>query len=313
MTSEDTQNPSSRAPQGARVISGTAIAANVIEDVKRAARDLKDRVGTIPGLAVVIVGEDPASQVYVKAKSRKAEECGFHSEQRTLPETISESELLTVIGDLNEDDAIHSILVQLPLPKHIDPFKVIQAISSNKDADGFHLDNVGLLHVGAKSAGLVPCTPAGCMRLIREIHGSDLSGNHAVVIGRSNIVGKPMVALLTEANATVTNVHSRTFDIPRLVAGADIVVAAVGRAGFVRGEWIKPGATVIDVGINRVASATPGERSRIVGDVAFEECAAVASAITPVPGGVGPMTIAMLMANTVSAAHRLSGLEPPIF
>lgn len=295
-------------------IDGKAVAEDVVATAKAASDALKETAGVTPGIAVVIVGEDPASQVYVASKGKKAKECGFHSVQHTLPETTSQADLLQVVDDLNRDPAIHGILVQLPLPAHIDDNQVIQAISPQKDVDGFHVINAGKLSVGDTETAFVPCTPAGSMLLIERVRGADLSGLIAVVIGRSNIVGKPMASLLLAANATVTISHSRTPDLPAVCRDADIVVAAVGQPEMVKGEWIKPGATVIDVGMNRIPAPERGEgKSRLVGDVAYAECEAVAGAITPVPGGVGPMTIAMLMANTVVSAYRSAGRTPPTF
>jgi methylenetetrahydrofolate dehydrogenase (NADP+) / methenyltetrahydrofolate cyclohydrolase len=294
-------------------IDGRAIADEVVEKVIAATASLARDHKLRPGIAVVIVGEDPASQVYVSSKGRKAEECGFKSVTHRLPETASEEELLDLVETLNRDDEIHGILVQLPLPDHIDEGKVIQSIDPGKDVDGFNFINVGKLVTGQLSDAFVPCTPAGCMLLIRKALGkSDLSGLNAVVIGRSNIVGKPMANLLLAANATVTVAHSRTLELPSVCRGADILVAAVGRAEMVRENWIKPGACVIDVGMNRIAAPERGQdRTRLVGDVAYAECAQVAGAITPVPGGVGPMTIAMLMASTLTAACRAARVEPP--
>ena len=298
----------------AEILDGKAVAAEVVATVKQAAADLISQTGVTPGIAVVIVGEDPASQVYVSSKSRKAKECGFHSVQHELDADTSEDALLKLIDDLNRDEAIHGILVQLPLPDHIDSGRVIQAIAPEKDVDGFHFINVGKLGTGEMATAFVPCTPAGSMLLIERVHGTDLSGLSAVVVGRSNIVGEPMANLLLAANATVTIAHSRTKDLPGLCATADILVAAVGRPEMVKGEWVKPGATVIDVGINRIPAPEKGEgKTRLVGDVAFAEAAAKAGAITPVPGGVGPMTIAMLMANTLVSACRTAGHEPPKF
>jgi methylenetetrahydrofolate dehydrogenase (NADP+)/methenyltetrahydrofolate cyclohydrolase len=259
-----------------------------------------------PGLAVVLVGEDPASRVYVRNKSLKAEECGFHSEQHTLAAETPEADLLALVKKLNGDPSVHGILVQLPLPKHIDETKVLLAIDPDKDVDGFHPINVGRLATGARDQALVPCTPAGCVILAKRALGEDLSGLEAVVVGRSNIVGKPVAQLLLQENCTITICHSRTRDLPAVCRRGDILVAAVGRAKIVKGEWVKPGACVIDVGINRVSDPATG-KSRIVGDVDFSGASRVAGAITPVPGGVGPMTIAMLMANTVTAAARAAG------
>ncbi|MBR7653829.1 bifunctional methylenetetrahydrofolate dehydrogenase/methenyltetrahydrofolate cyclohydrolase FolD [Brucella oryzae] len=298
----------------AQLIDGKKLAEDVVSTVKRETEKLVAATGVVPGIAVVIVGEDPASQVYVASKSRKAKECGFHSVQHDLPETASEQELLDLIESLNNDPAIHGILVQLPLPKHIDSGRVIQTISPDKDVDGFHFINVGKLGTGEVETAFVPCTPAGAMIMIERVHGRDLSGLNAVVIGRSNIVGKPMFNLLLAANATVTVAHSRTKDLPAIARTADILVAAVGRPQMVKGDWVKPGATVIDVGINRIPAPERGEgKTRLVGDVDFVEAEKVAGAITPVPGGVGPMTIAMLMANTLTSACRTSGLKKPVF
>ncbi len=298
----------------AQIIDGRAVADEVIATVTRETASLKTAAGITPGIAVVIVGEDPASQVYVASKSKKAKECGFHSVQHTLPEDTSEADLLALVAALNADPAIHGILVQLPLPRHIDSGAVIQAISPDKDVDGFHLINVGRLGAGLLDGAFVPCTPAGSMLLIQRARGEDLSGLNAVVLGRSNIVGKPMANLLLAANCTVTVAHSRTKDLPAMARTADILVAAVGRPEMVKGDWVKPGATVIDVGINRIPAPDKGDgKTRLVGDVDFDEAAKVAGAITPVPGGVGPMTIAMLMANTLVSACRTAGLKPPKF
>jgi methylenetetrahydrofolate dehydrogenase (NADP+) / methenyltetrahydrofolate cyclohydrolase len=261
-----------------------------------------------PGLAVVLVGEDAASQVYVGAKGKACEEAGIASFEHRLPATTSAAELLTLVERLNRDAEVDGILVQLPLPQGLDEQAVIAAIDPDKDVDGFHVINAGRLSVGQQ--GFVPCTPLGCLMLLQD-HLGDLSGQEAVVIGRSNIVGKPMAQLLTDANATVTIAHSRTRNLAEVVRRADIVVAAVGRPEMVRGDWIKPGATVIDVGINRLAPTDGKPKGRLVGDVAFAEAAAVAGAITPVPGGVGPMTIAVLLRNTLVAAHRHAGLPAP--
>ena len=293
---------SADAPAGARrLIDGKAVAAAVTEEVARRAALLT----TKPGLAVVLVGDDAASAVYVRMKSEKAEALGFHSVQHTLPSAATQDELLAVVTSLNADPAIHGILVQLPLPGHLDAAQVIAAIDPDKDVDGLSVTNAGRLAVGDKSA-IVPCTPLGSMTLIGEVHGADLSGMEAVVIGRSRLVGLPMALLLQQANATVTIAHSRTKDLPAVARRADILVAAVGRAEMVKGDWIKPGATVIDVGTSRVADPSRKSGQRLVGDVAFDE-AGHAGAITPVPGGVGPMTIAMLMRNTLEAAERTSG------
>jgi methylenetetrahydrofolate dehydrogenase (NADP+) / methenyltetrahydrofolate cyclohydrolase len=298
----------------AKRIDGRQVADEVVAGVGRASAELAASTGIRPGLAVVIVGEDPASQVYVASKSKMAKQCGFHSVQHDLDAATPQDALLDLIGRLNADPAIHGILVQLPLPAQIDAGLVIQAIAPDKDVDGFNFVNVGRLTTGELGRAFVPCTPAGSMLLIERIHGRDLSGLNAVVVGRSNIVGKPMAALLLAANATVTVAHSRTRDLAALCRTADILVAAVGRPEMVRGDWVRPGATVIDVGINRVPAPDRGEgKTRLVGDVAFAEAEAVAGAITPVPGGVGPMTIAMLMANTLASAFRSAGREPPRF
>ena len=298
----------------AEIIDGRAVADEVVQTVKRLTGELVDARAITPGLAVVIVGEDPASQVYVSSKSRKAKECGFHSVQHTLPAETSEEQLVAIVHDLNADPAIHGILVQLPLPAHIDAGRIIQTIAPEKDVDGFHYINVGKLGTGELDTAFVPCTPAGSMLLIERVRGKDLSGLSAVVVGRSNIVGKPMANLLLAANCTVTIAHSRTKDLPALARTADILVAAVGRPEMIKGDWVKPGATVIDVGINRIAAPEKGEgKSRLVGDVAFAEAEKAAGAITPVPGGVGPMTIALLMANTLVSAYRAAGLKRPTF
>ncbi|UPA24960.1 bifunctional methylenetetrahydrofolate dehydrogenase/methenyltetrahydrofolate cyclohydrolase FolD [Shinella oryzae] len=296
------------------IIDGKQVAASVIDAVKSATAALQAQAGVKPGLAVVIVGDDPASHAYVSSKSRMAKECGFNSIQHTLPEETTQEELARLVETLNADESIHGILVQLPLPKHLDSDPIIQSIRPEKDVDGLHVVNAGKVATGDLDGGLVSCTPAGAMVFVRRVHGDDLSGLNAVVIGRSNLFGKPMSALLLAANATVTTAHSRTKDLAAVCRNADILVAAVGRPEMVKADWVKPGATVIDVGINRVAAPEKGEgKSRLVGDVAFEECAKVAGVITPVPGGVGPMTIAMLMANTVIAAYRKAGRTPPKF
>lgn len=298
----------------AEIIDGKKVAADVVEAAKQATATLERETGVKPGLAVVLVGEDPASQVYVGSKSRTAKEIGFHSVQHTLPADTTEADLLALVGRLNRDEAVHGILVQLPLPAHIDAGKVIQSIAPEKDVDGFHFINVGKLGTGETATAFVPCTPAGAMLLIRRVRGDDLSGLSAVVVGRSNIVGKPMANLLLAANCTVTIAHSRTKDLPAVCRGADILVAAVGRPEMIKGDWVKPGATVIDVGINRIPAPEKGEgKTRLVGDVAFAEAEKQAGAITPVPGGVGPMTIAMLMAATVTSAYRAAGRTPPTF
>ncbi len=296
----------------AKRIDGKAKAAELTAQISRETVDLARTHGLTPGLAVVIVGEDPASQVYVRNKQRTAESCGFHSLKHTLAEDIRQDELLGLIDALNNDDAIHGILVQLPLPAHIDEQTVTQAIVPAKDVDGFHFVNIGKLSAGHTADAFVPCTPAGCMLMIEDELGGDLSGLNAVVVGRSNIVGKPMAALLLQANATVTVCHSRTRDLPAVVAAADIVVAAVGRAEMIKADWIKPGAVVIDVGINRVERTVDGETKAVLtGDVDYDDVQTVAGAVTPVPGGVGPMTITMLMANTLRSARLAAGLESP--
>ncbi|AYM56233.1 bifunctional methylenetetrahydrofolate dehydrogenase/methenyltetrahydrofolate cyclohydrolase [Agrobacterium fabrum] len=296
------------------VIDGKAKAASVTEAVRKSAEALVAEKGVKPGLAVVIVGNDPASHAYVNSKSKMAKQCGFNSIQHTLPEETTQADLLKLVGELNADASIHGILVQLPLPKHFNSDEIIQSILPEKDVDGLSVLNAGKLATGDLATGLISCTPAGAMLLVRGIHGDDLSGLNAVVIGRSNLFGKPMGQLLLNANATITMAHSRTKDLATVCKTADILVAAVGRAAMVKGDWVKPGATVIDVGINRIAAPEKGEgKSKLVGDVAFDEASAVAAAITPVPGGVGPMTIAMLMANTVIAAYRALGKTAPKF
>lgn len=297
-----------------KVIDGKAVAAAVVAEVKAASARLQADKGVRPGLAVVIVGNDPASHVYVSSKSRMAKECGFASVQHTLPETTSQADLQALVDTLNADPVIHGILVQLPLPRNFDSDTIIQSIRPEKDVDGLNVVNAGKLMTGDLKGGLVSCTPAGAMLFVRQTHGDDLSGLNAVVIGRSNLFGKPMAALLLAANATVTIAHSRTRDLAGIAVGADILVAAVGRPEMVKADWVKEGATIIDVGINRIDAPERGEgKTRLVGDVAFKECAERAAVITPVPGGVGPMTIAMLMANTVIAAYRAAGLEAPSF
>ena len=291
-------------------IDGKAKAAEISEEISAETTALLKEHGLIPGLAVVIIGEDPASQVYVRNKKKRAESCGFKSVQHTLAEDAAQDDVLQLIDDLNSDDSIHGILVQLPLPEHLDEQLITQSITPNKDVDGFHFINIGKLTSGRTADAFVPCTPAGCMLMIEDHLGADLSGLSAVVVGRSNIVGKPIASLLLRANATVTVCHSRTKDLPGVVRQADIVVAAVGRANMIKGDWVKAGAVVIDVGINRIEATIDGEtKSRLTGDVDFEEVSAVAKAITPVPGGVGPMTIVMLMANTLRSARLSVGLD----
>lgn len=298
----------------AQRIDGKQAAADVIEKVKAHSASLVRSKGIRPGLAVVIVGEDPASQIYVSSKSRMSKECGFHSVQHTLVKQTTQADLLALVHALNADPSIHGILVQLPLPEQIDAGEIIQAIAPEKDVDGFSFVNVGKLGTGNLDTAFVPCTPAGSMLLIEKVRGKDLSGLSAVVIGRSNIVGKPMANLLLGANCTVTIAHSRTRDLPAVGSNADILVAAVGRPQMVKGDWIKPGATVIDVGINRIPAPEKGEgKTRVVGDVDYDEAVETAGAITPVPGGVGPMTIAMLMANTLVSACRSCRFEQPEF
>ena len=290
-------------------IDGKAIAADLRAKIAVEAEKLIAETKLVPGIAVVIVGEDPASQVYVASKGKAAKECNFHSVQHTLPSDVAEGDLLALIKELNEDPAIHGILVQLPLPDHIDESKVLNLIRPDKDVDGFHPINVGLLTAGERDKAMVPCTPAGSLILAKRSLGN-LSGKNAVVIGRSNIVGKPMAALLLAESCTVTIAHSRTKDLEGVVRAADIVVAAVGRPQMVKGDWIKEGACVIDVGINRIPAPERGEgKTRLVGDVDYDSAAERAGFITPVPGGVGPMTIALLMANTLTAARRSIGLD----
>ena len=286
----------------AKLIDGKAFAATVRAKVAAHVAQIKEENGITPGLAVVLVGEDPASQVYVRSKGKQTVEVGMNSYEHKLAADTSEADLLALIDRLNKDPDVHGILVQLPLPKHLDSDLVINSINPAKDVDGFHISNVGLLGTGQKS--MVPCTPLGSLMMLRDYHGS-LSGLNAVVIGRSNIVGKPMANLLLGDSCTVTIAHSRTKDLPSVVRQADIVVAAVGRPEMVTGDWIKPGAVVIDVGINRVPKEDG--KSRLVGDVAYAEAAELASAITPVPGGVGPMTITMLLVNTLEAAQAAAG------
>ena len=290
----------------ARRIDGKAAALALRQRVAASDEAFLQRTGRAPGLATVLVGEDPASAVYVRSKGNATAEAGMAGFAHNLDASTSEAELLDLVAELNADDRVDGILVQLPLPGQVDSARVLAAIDPAKDVDGFHPVNVGRLSTGLDS--LVPCTPLGCLHLLKAELGN-LAGLDAVVIGRSNIVGKPMAALLIAESATVTVAHSKSRDLPGIVRRADIVVAAVGRAEMIRGEWIKPGATIIDVGINRVPA--DGGKSRLVGDVAFDEAAEVAGGITPVPGGVGPMTIAMLMRNTLVAAHRRAGMADP--
>lgn len=290
----------------ADIIDGKAFAAKVRERVGKQVDKLKAEKGLTPGLAVVLVGEDPASQVYVRNKGKSTQEAGMKSEEIRLDASSSQEEVLAVVNRLNADPTIHGILVQLPLPDQVDEMAVLDAINPEKDVDGFHVINTGRQAVGLPA--MVPCTPLGCLMMLQDKLG-DLSGLNAVVVGRSNIVGKPMASLLLAQNCTVTIAHSRTRDLPAVCRGADILVAAVGRPEMVRGDWVKPGATVIDVGINRIEK--DDGKTKLVGDVCFAEAAEVAGAITPVPGGVGPMTIACLLANTVTAACRQAGIDEP--
>ena len=294
--------------RGADIIDGKAFALKLREKVGVLASRFEEQAGRKAGLAVVLVGEDAASQVYVRSKGKATLAANMESFTHRLPAETNESDLIALVERLNADDAVDGILVQLPLPDGLDEQAVIAAISPDKDVDGFHVTNAGRLAVG--QSGFVPCTPLGCMMLLTDRLG-DLSGLEAVVIGRSNIVGKPMAQLLLDANATVTIAHSRTRDLAGVVRRADIVVAAVGRAEMVKADWLKPDATVIDVGINRLAPEAGAERGRLVGDVAFAEASERVGAITPVPGGVGPMTIAVLLRNTLVAAHRNAGLPVP--
>ena len=293
----------------ARIIDGKTYAEGLRGRIAGHVARLKAEHGLTPGLAVVIVGHDPGSEIYVSQKAKQTVEVGMHSEKYELPEDTSEAEVLALVQRLNADPAIHGILVQLPLPRQIDPNKVIATISPDKDVDCFTPSSVGKLQIGLP--GPVSCTPLGCLMLLRDTIG-DLSGLHAVVVGRSNLVGKPMAQLLLRENCTVTLAHSKTRDLPGIVRQADIVVAAVGRPQMIKGDWIKPGATVIDVGINRIPAPERGEgKTRLLGDVDYAGAAAVAGAITPVPGGVGPMTIVCLLANTVTTASLINGLVPP--
>ncbi|MGH1419359.1 MAG: bifunctional methylenetetrahydrofolate dehydrogenase/methenyltetrahydrofolate cyclohydrolase FolD [Hyphomicrobiaceae bacterium] len=287
----------------AKIIDGKAVAADVRAEVANQVAELKSKHGLMPGLAVVLVGEDPASQVYVRNKGRQTEEVGMASFEHKLPDSTSETDLLALVEKLNNDDSVNGILVQLPLPDHVNAEKVLNAIDPAKDVDGFHPTNVGKLWIGERA--LAPCTPTGCI-ILAKAAVPELSGMNAVVVGRSNIVGKPMAQLLLRENCTITIAHSRTRDLPGVVKQADLVVAAVGIPEFVKGDWIKPGAVVIDVGINRIPK--DDGKTRLVGDVAYDEAAKFASAITPVPGGVGPMTIACLLRNTVEAACMQKGL-----
>ncbi|MCZ2158542.1 bifunctional methylenetetrahydrofolate dehydrogenase/methenyltetrahydrofolate cyclohydrolase FolD [Bartonella sp. 220] len=296
------------------IIDGKKLAEEIIVKVKAETTKLRNNYNIQPGIAVIIVGNDPASQVYVSSKSKKAEECGFFSIKHMVSKETQEPELLQRIAALNSDPKIHGILVQLPLPAHINTNRITQAIAFQKDVDGFHYINVGKLATNNLEDAIIPCTPAGAMMMIEQQCGRDLSGLDAVVIGRSNIVGKPMAALLTAANATVTIAHSRTRDLDDVCRSADILVAAIGRPQMIKKDWVKNGAIVIDVGINRIAAPEKGiDKTRLVGDVDFEAIKEKAAAITPVPGGVGPMTIAMLMVNTLKAAARAHNLPIPKF
>jgi methylenetetrahydrofolate dehydrogenase (NADP+)/methenyltetrahydrofolate cyclohydrolase len=288
------------------IIDGKAFSVKLRAEIKRKVDLLKKNNSLTPGLAVVLVGEDPASQVYVRSKGKQTIEVGMKSFEHKLSTEASQDELLSLIDSLNNDPAVHGILVQLPLPGHIDEALVINSVAADKDVDGFNLSNVGKLATGAE--GIVPCTPLGSMMMLKD-HLGDLSGKKAIVVGRSNIVGKPMAALLLKENCTVTIAHSRTRDLAAECRQADILIAAVGRPEMVKGDWIKPGATVIDVGINRIETEDGGKK--LVGDVEFESASKVAGAITPVPGGVGPMTIACLLHNTLQQACRLNGIEVP--
>ena len=291
----------------ADIIDGRALAAKLRASIRDQVERVRKHDRLTPGLAVVLVGDDPASQISVRTKTRQTEEVGMISFAHHLPADVREEDLLTLIGSLNRDDRVHGILVQLPLPAHIRTEAILTTVDPDKDVDGFHVVNAGRLAVGAAGA-MAPCTPVGCMKLV-ESRLSDLTGLKALVLGRSNIVGKPMANLLLAENCTVTIAHSKTRDLPSECRQADILVAAVGRARMVRGDWIKPGATVIDVGINRIPS--DNGKTRLVGDVDFDEALEVAGAITPVPGGVGPMTVACLLRNTLVAACRQRGIEPP--
>ena len=293
----------------AKLIDGKAFAAGLRARVAAQVRALKEDHNLTPGLAVVLVGEDPASQIYVGNKAKLTEEVGMKSVQHTLPADTSQKQLLTLVEGLNADPAVHGILVQLPLPDQIDEAAVLATVDPAKDVDGFHVINAGKLSTGAP--GLVPCTPLGCLMLIKDVLGDDLSGKRALIIGRSNIVGKPMAQLLLAENCTVTIAHSRTEDLAGEAARADILVAAVGRARMVRKDWIKEGAVVIDVGMNRLPPEEPGKKGELCGDVDFDGAKQVAAAVTPVPGGVGPMTIACLLQNTVTAACALNDIDVP--
>ncbi len=290
-----------------KVISGTDFSAKLREEIKRKVSLIKAEHSIVPGLAVVLVGEDPASQVYVRNKGVQTKAVGMTSFEHKLPSDTAQDDLLALIDQLNKDESVHGILVQLPLPKHIDEQKVINSIAIEKDVDGFHLSNIGLLAIGSNE-GIIPCTPLGSMMMLKD-HLGDLSGKKAIVVGRSNIVGKPMAALLLKESCTVTIAHSRTKNLADECRQADIIVAAVGQPEMIKGDWIKPGATVIDVGINRIEKEDGG--TKLVGDVEFSSASEVAGAITPVPGGVGPMTIACLLHNALQQACRINGVEIP--
>ena len=292
-----------------KIIDGKEISEKIRKRIKSFGSELIKTSGRIPGLAVVLVGEDPASEVYVRNKGKQTIECGMVSFEHKLTDEVSQSELLDLIQKLNSDESVDGILVQLPLPEHIDPQAVLDAINPEKDVDGFHVVNAGKLATGGDA--LVPCTPLGCLLMLKDYFG-DLSGKNAVVVGRSNIVGKPMAALLTRENCTVTIAHSRTKDLPSVCRSADILIAAVGKAEMVEEDWVSEKTVVIDVGINRIPAPERGEgKMRLVGDVAFDEVKRKAKAITPVPGGVGPMTIAVLLRNTIEAACRRRGWDLP--
>ncbi len=294
-----------------QIIDGKKFSQTLRDKVKNCVDLIKEKKGITPGLAVILVGEDPASQVYVRNKGKQTIEAGMNSYEHKLDASTSSEVLLNLIKELNKDTNVHGILCQLPLPKHLNEKEVINSIDPEKDVDGFHISNVGLLNTGQKS--MIPCTPLGCLLLLKDRIGN-LSGKSAVIVGRSNIVGKPMANLLLQENCTVTIAHSRTENIESICAQADIIVAAVGRPEMIKKEWVKQGATVIDVGINRITKKIDGvEKTVLVGDVCFSDMAGVAAGVTPVPGGVGPMTIACLLANTVTASYRSQGLSDPEF
>jgi methylenetetrahydrofolate dehydrogenase (NADP+)/methenyltetrahydrofolate cyclohydrolase len=295
-------------PHQARIIDGRATAARVRAEVARQVAVLAARHGVTPGLAVILVGEDPASEVYVRNKGKQTREAGMRSFETRLPASTTQAELLAHVARLNADAAVHGILVQLPLPRQIDELAIIDALAPQKDVDGFSLINTGLL--AARGLGMIPCTPLGCLLLLKEYVG-DLGGQRALVVGRSNLVGKPMMQLLLREHCTVTVAHSRTRDLAEECRRADILIAAIGKPKLIKGDWIRPGAAVIDVGINRISEpSSEGSRERLVGDVDFDAAVRVAGAITPVPGGVGPMTIACLLKNTVTAACAQNGIDP---